>query len=404
MEHTSPNTLSPKKLAALLAVLAALMPFATDMYLPAIPIMADALSANIHRIEQSLSSFLFGCAIGQLLGGALSDLKGRRSIALLGAIIYLIASIIMMRTDSIDALLFWRMVQAAGAGIATVTIGATVRDFFQGREAAKMFTTIGIIMMAAPLAAPMLGAILLEQFGGWRSIFAFLAAYGVLVCVLLWRFMPQKPFTPQPLNYHVFADIVRNFAQVFRQPEALGFLFMQAFCFSSMFVFLTESSFVYMEHYGLNPRQYAWAFGANIITMMLFNRITAYRLRTTDAKNILLSGVAIQFICNLCLAVAVWTWHLPPFFIILIFMMFSVGSAGLISSNAMACYMGYFHKGGGSANAVLGVSQFVIAAGVGWLTTYLHNGTAYVMPSMMLASTLFGIALLWLLSRRAWQN
>ena len=398
------NTSTPagrKRLALMLALLVAVMPFSIDAYLPAMPQMAAALGADIHQIEQSLSVFLLGVALGQLVGGPVSDLKGRRKVALFGLAVYVMATVALLWTDTVAHLLLWRGVQALGGGMATVTVAALVRDRFGGREAAQMFALIGIIMMAAPLAAPMLGA-LLKNLGGWRAIFVFLALYAAAVALLLYWRMPVDAQPPRPLGRDFVPAIAANYARVFRQPQALGFLFFQAFSFSSMFVFLTESSFVYMQLYGLSAHQYAWAFGANIITMMLFNRITAWRLRRSDAHRILLSGVAVQFACNLALCVLVWLWPLPPFALLLALLMTSVGTQGLIVANTQACYMSYFKAEGGSANAVLGTLQFLIAAAVGWLTTQAHNGTAQVMPLMMLSATVCGMALLWLFSRRVW--
>lgn len=403
MNQPNLNGLTPKQLALLLALLITVMPFSTDIYLPEVPVMAQSLHADIHRVEQSLSSFMFGVAIGQLFGGAISDIKGRKMVALTGLGIYLFASLAIIWVGSANELLFWRGVQAIGGGMATVTVGAVVRDFFSGRAAAAMFTTIGIITMAAPLAAPMLGAFL-AKMGSWRAIFVFLAVYAVAVWLLLLRFMPRSNRAVQPFNRAFWVSIVQNFVQVFRQPEALGFMFFQAFSFSSMFAFLTESSFVYMKLYGLSSHQYAWAFGANIITMMAFNRLTAHRLRTTDSKNILLSGIAVQLCCNLALCVAAWSMALPPFWLVLVLLMTSVGTQGLVVSNTQACFMSYFRQVGGSASAVLGTVQFLVAASMGGLTTLLHNGTMHVMPSMMLASTLSGMVLLWLLSRCVWRK
>ena len=182
------NTSTPagrKRLALMLALLVAVMPFSIDAYLPAMPQMAAALGADIHQIEQSLSVFLLGVALGQLVGGPVSDLKGRRKVALFGLAVYVMATTALLWTDTVAHLLLWRGVQALGGGMATVTVAALVRDRFGGREAAQMFALIGIIMMAAPLAAPMLGA-LLKNLGGWRAIFEFLALYAAAVALLLY--------------------------------------------------------------------------------------------------------------------------------------------------------------------------------------------------------------------------
>ena len=239
MIKQSPQTLpiNPRKLALLLSIMVAIMPFSTDIYLSSVPQMAISLHADIHLIEQSLSSFMFGVALGQLMGGALSDIKGRKIIALIGLSVYLMSTIAIIFVDSSRELLFWRWIQAMGGGMATVTVGATVRDFFYGNAAARMFATIGIITLIAPLGAPMLGTGL-AALGGWRSIFIFLVIYALVVMICIWHFMPRAKMPSQPLNSQIFHKIKQNFVLVFRERESLGFMFFQTAGFAAMFVFL----------------------------------------------------------------------------------------------------------------------------------------------------------------------
>lgn len=196
-----------------------------------------------------------------------------------------------------------------------------------------------------------------------------------------------------------------RYRHVLSTRPALGFLFFQAFSFSSMFVFLTESSFVYMNLYGLSAHAYAWVFGLNIITMATFNRITAWKLKTgSDAKDILKWGILIQLAANTLMVAAVMLTGMPPLWWLVGCVMVSVGTQGLIVANTQACFMGYFKEEGGSANAVLGVCQSLIGAAVGMLTTWLHNGTPQVMAGMMLAATVCGMVLLLAFSRDAWRE
>lgn len=399
----APQTLSDKQMAALLAMLVAIMPFSVDAYLPAIPAMAEALGADIHRIEQSLSTFMFGVAAGQLVGGSIADIKGRRVVALTGLVVYIASVIGLVFIRSADELLLLRMVQAFGAGMTVVVVGAIVRDNYEGNKAAQMFALIGIIMMGAPLVAPMLGAAL-KALGGWRLIFGFLALYAAIVWGLLYRFL-AKPVHTDAINRSIFRTVAARYRHVLSTRPALGFLFFQAFSFSSMFVFLTESSFVYMNLYGLSAHAYAWVFGLNIITMATFNRITAWKLKTgSDAKDILKWGILIQLAANALMVAAVMLTGMPPLWWLVGCVMVSVGTQGLIVANTQACFMGYFKEEGGSANAVLGVCQSLIGAAVGMLTTWLHNGTPQVMAGMMLAATVCGIVLLLAFSRDAWRT
>ena len=399
----APQTLSDKQMAALLAMLVAIMPFSVDAYLPAIPAMAEALGADIHRIEQSLSTFMFGVAAGQLVGGSIADIKGRRVVALTGLVVYIASVIGLVFIRSADELLLLRMVQAFGAGMTVVVVGAIVRDNYEGNKAAQMFALIGIIMMGAPLVAPMLGAAL-KALGGWRLIFGFLALYAAIVWGLLYRFL-AKPVHTDAINRSIFRTVAARYRHVLSTRPALGFLFFQAFSFSSMFVFLTESSFVYMNLYGLSAHAYAWVFGLNIITMATFNRITAWKLKTgSDAQDILKWGILIQLAANTLMVAAVMLTGMPPLWWLVGCVMVSVGTQGLIVANTQACFMGYFKEEGGSANAVLGVCQSLIGAAVGMLTTWLHNGTPQVMAGMMLAATVCGMVLLLAFSRDAWRT
>lgn len=399
----APQTLSDKQMAALLAMLVAIMPFSVDAYLPAIPAMADSLGADIHRIEQSLSTFMFGVAAGQLVGGSIADIKGRRVVALTGLVVYIASVIGLVFIRSADELLLLRMVQAFGAGMTVVVVGAIVRDNYEGNKAAQMFALIGIIMMGAPLVAPMLGAAL-KALGGWRLIFGFLALYAAIVWGLLYRFL-AKPVHTDAINRSIFRTVAARYRHVLSTRPALGFLFFQAFSFSSMFVFLTESSFVYMNLYGLSAHAYAWVFGLNIITMATFNRITAWKLKTgSDAQDILKWGILIQLAANALMVAAVMLTGMPPLWWLVGCVMVSVGTQGLIVANTQACFMGYFKEEGGSANAVLGVCQSLIGAAVGMLTTWLHNGTPQVMAGMMLAATVCGMVLLLAFSRDAWRE
>ena len=398
--YTPRIRLKEKQMAVLLAAMVAIMPFSIDAYLPSIPQIAGSLHADIHYIERSLSSFVFGVAAGQLAGGALSDIKGRRNIALLGLFVYLLSSLALIFVQNADQLMLMRAVQALGGGMSAVVVGAIVRDNYQGRQAAQMFALIGIITLAAPLAAPMIGA-QLQKFGGWRSVFAFLFGYALLVSAALWFFLPQHK-AAEPLKAAQIRQIFSRYGRVLANRPSLGFLFYHAATFSAMMVFLTESSFVYIQLYGLTPSQFAWAFGCNILTMMTLNRLTAWLLRKGyEPRQILPLGTAVQLGANLILVSAVQITGLPPFWLLLLPVMFAVGAQGMIVANTQALFMGSFKQEiGGSANAVLTCFQSLLAAAASFLTTKLHNGTASTMAVMMFATSLTGFVLLMLLSHR----
>jgi drug resistance transporter, bcr/cflA subfamily len=393
------KTLTRKQMAALLAMLIALMPFSIDAYLPSLLKIAQSLSADIHQIEKSLSSFIFGVAIGQIIGGSLSDIKGRKNIALVGLSVYLLGCLGLIFVQTAEQLMILRIVQALGAGMSAVVVGALVRDNYHGKDAAQMFALIGIILMAAPLAAPMLGS-MLQKIGGWRSIFVFLLLYAAMVFVLLFKLLPQHKQV-ESITATQLRSIGTRYVQVLQNKAALGFLFYQAASFSSMFSFLTESPFVYMQLYGLSPTQYSWVFIGNVIMMMICNRLTAFGLRYnwTSAK-LLKIGVTIQMLANIALLILVFLMKLSSLWLLVLLVMISVGTQGLIVANTQTLFMSQYQpEVAGSANAILSAGQSLIAAGVGFLVTFLHNGTALTMVGMMFMATTCGLGLLMFFSR-----
>lgn len=399
---TPTQTLSDRRMALLLAAMSAIMPFSIDAYLPAVTEMAAALSVGEADIQTNLSLFLVGQSLGVLIGGAWSDWSGRRTVALSGLLLYCLASLGLALLGSLEQFLLLRLAQAFGAGMVAVISGAVVRDLYEGRQAAQMFALIGVIMMAAPLLAPIIGWLML-QIGGWRAVFVFLLLYAASVWWLQWRFLPAvKPVSP-PAGSPT-AVIAGRYRRVFGTPEALGFLFFQAFSFSSMFAFLTESPYVYMTLYGMEKGIYALVFALNIITMTAFNRLTALRLRRgSEPARILLIGIGVQFAANTALVVLTQLSALPPVALFVGLVMLSVGSQGLVTANTQACFMQHFQQEGGSANGVLLSSQALIAASVGFITTRLHDGSAETMPLMMLSATLCGMVLLFGFSKQAFR-
>ena len=404
-QNKTTHTLSDKQLSLLLAMLVAIMPFSIDTYLPAMTDVAHSLNSSVHLVEKSLSTYLLGAAMGQLIGGSLSDMKGRKPICLIGLVIFIVSTIIITQVTQVEWLIGMRMVQGLGAGMATVIVPAMVRDRYTGVQAAQMFATIGIIIMIAPSIAPMFGAVI-HGLLGWQAIFGFLLLYGVALLLSMWRFLPSNTPQRQP-NEQFWSGVFSRYREVLKKREAMGFLLLQGFCFSCMFVFLTESTWVYKNYYGLSNTEYAWAFMLNIVAMACFNRITAFRLKKgAQPHKILLSGLAVQVTTGLILAV--WCLlTLPPFQVMVLLVMVTIGAQGLIVPSNQAIYMSYFSREAGSANALLGSGMQLIAFGIGWLTTELHswsNGKLTVMPLMMLASTLSAIIAIRVLSRSSFKT
>ncbi|MFV1851346.1 MAG: multidrug effflux MFS transporter [Thalassospira sp.] len=387
MAQNAPNTLpDPKRLAILLAALIATAPFAIDTYLPAIPAMAADFGAQTHAVEVSISTFLIGFALGQLIGGPLSDRIGRRPVAMTGLVIYIITSAIITTVDSALSLNVMRFVQAIGGGFALVVVGASVRDLYDGKEAARMFALIAVIMMIAPLAAPTVGSILLVWFN-WQAIFVLLIVYGSVMLFVVWYKMPETTKL-RPRYAGPARRVWWTYLEVLRTRKAVGFMLTHTGASAVMFSFLTDSPFMYIDFFGITPAQFPYLFGANIAVIVICNRLNSPLLARYELHQILKVGIAIQFaaVAGLFLAVNVFE---PSLYSVVPLVMVSVGMIGLTAPCATASFMQYFPHIGGTATALMGTIQFATGAVAGMVIGHFHDGTLLPVTLSMLGFAIF---------------
>ncbi len=366
---------SIRSLAILLAMLVAVAPFAIDMYLPAMKVMATDLATAIHYVEVSISTFLLGFALGQLLGGPLSDKFGRKPMIAIGLMLFSITSLLLTQTESIEQLLALRALQAIGGGIATVNSSAIIRDLFSGDEMAKVLSMVAIVMMSAPLIAPLLGSLIITYFS-WQTIFLILAIYSACVMVLLlWR-LPET--RKKPDNNRVTQPSIKPsskpwqaYKRVLTHPQAMGFVMAISLSFSGMFVFITASAFAYMEYFSVSAQLFPFIFGGNVLLMMLMNRVNVWALNHYSSASILTLGLGLQILCGVGLIIA--SYFDPNLSIIVALVMVFVGSIGLVAANATAGALNFFPDISGTATAVIGVTEFTLGALMGILWSLLHE-------------------------------
>lgn len=384
--------MSPNKMALMLAMLSMLVPFSINAFLPALPHIADSLNVNIQTIGRSISSFGAGIAIGQLTGGAWSDVKGRRITILSGLSVYILATWSLVFIHSADWFIYLRFIQAVGLGMATVVVSAVVRDYYQGNNLAQMYAHISILVMAAPMIAPLLGAVV-EAIAGWRAIMALFLLYSLLLIEFFYYFMPNNLRTESISSIDMINRVINGYFHVFINKSAMGFLFIQAASFSSIMIFITESPYFYMQMYELSTVEYSLILAANVISMAICNRFTAYLLDIgNEPQEILRFGMLIQLLANASLFALVWWDNHPPFLSLAMIIIVSIGTQGLISANAQTLFIEHFAKGG-SASAVFSFGQSIISALAALMITLLHNNELLLMAGMMLTATLTGILL-----------
>lgn len=378
--------LNPRRVALLVAANTALAPFAIDAYLPAIGILAEDINASIHHTELSISMFLLGFAIGQLCFGPVSDRFGRKPVLLSGLVVFMLASLAITTADSLTSLLVWRFIQALGGGACVVNSAAIVRDCFSGREAAKVMSTMAMIMMLAPLVAPAVGSILLH-IAGWWLIFVFLAVYAGF---LLWLLGTRLPETRDPnLPAASARQVVRNYASVLRHREGMGYICAVAASFAGLFAFVTASPFLYLDYFSLSPSVYPIVFGVNVVMIAMSNRVNIHLLRKRTPQQNLRLGLVIQLIAALGLVVAT-ALNVASLYVVVPLIMVFTGMIGLITPNAISSLLDHFGHISATATALLGGIQFSCGALAGVMVGLFQVEHLWPMVLTMLAAALLG--------------
>ena len=380
------------RLALALACCVAIAPFALDAYLPAFPDIALSLGVSVHEVSRSVSIYMIALSMGQLVGGPLADRWGRQWVMMSGLALFVISSLAISQADTLPWLLAWRFVQAFGGGWVIVCVPALVRDRVRGVEAARLFSLIGLITVAAPAVAPSIGSLLLA-WGGWQAVFYFIAIYGVLAAVAAKAVI----FAGRPLLTTGQGDphresIVRRYRAVLATPSALRYVFLQASVFSVMMLFVTHASFIYQQYFDVSTGVFSALFGANILLMWSVMLLNRWLLGRKSPANLLRAGVTLQATAvALMLLVAV---AIPELVLFAPALMLTVGAVGATSPNCQACYMEHFGSNGGTAAALMGASQFGIAGLVSTASTLLPE-TLVTIVLTQTACALIALTLAW---------
>ena len=379
------------RLAVMLAALVAIGPFAIDTYLPALPTMAKDFGVSAASLQLTVSFYFLGAAVGQIIGGPVSDSRGRKPVALFGLSIFLVASLLISMAATVNQILVLRFIQALGGGATVVISAATIRDRYRDkREAARMLSLVSMMMLLAPMVAPSFGAVVLI-FADWRTIFVALAVYSGLLLFMVIVYFPEtrevKPSTDSSSVTSV-RSVLQAYGKVFRHGKAMGFIFCIGFALGGLFTFLTTSPFAYMEYFGVSPNIYPLMFGSNVFLYMLLNRVNMNLLNKYDPVQLIPYGVSLQVLASFLLVVHVLYFQ-PRVEIVFFLVLMNICSISLIAANATSCALKYFPEIAGTANAVIGTMNFGLAGMTGIITSLFHDGTLLPMVvTMLVGSTL----------------
>jgi DHA1 family bicyclomycin/chloramphenicol resistance-like MFS transporter len=359
------------RLLLILGALSAFAPFAIDMYLPSFPSLALSFATDIEHVQLSLAVYFAGLASGQLFYGPLADRFGRRLPLLVGIGLFCLASLGCALAPSLPWLIAARFVQALGGCAGMVIARAVVRDLCEPIAAARAFSQIMLVTGIAPIIAPFAGSLLLSTFG-WQAIFVslalFAAACGTAVALWLPESLPaHHPRAP-------LSGALRNYLRLLRDRSFIGHTLTGGIAMAGMFAYISGSPFVLIELYGVAPEHYGWVFGLNAAGFILLGQVNA-RLVVRQGPAFWLRRAVLAYAAAGLILLLVGAFQPKALPVLMIPLFCAIALLGGIVPNASACALAGQGANAGSASALMGSLQFVLAALASSSVGALHNGT-----------------------------
>lgn len=372
-------------------------PLSTDMYVPALPSMSAYFGTSPSVVNLTLSLYLVGFAIGQLVYGPVSDRFGRRPALLGGLSIYFISTCAVMLAPTIETLIAARFFQALGACSGQVIGRAIIRDLHDRAGTTRMLAYATVVMGLTSAVTPTLGGFI-SVWLSWRVIFLFLAVYGLFIGFFIWRRLPEplarlNPHAIQPLK------TLRNFGFLLRDRAFAGYLASLCFMFAGMFSFIAGGSFVFQEVLGLKPQEFGLVFMAMASTFIVGSLITGRVSRRIDPHRVY--GLAISGAAVGAVLVAIVAASEPSGAVVLVLpWMLVTFSMGFVMPLGYAAALSAHPHLAGTASALLGASQSASSAFAGYLAGRVFNGTALPMGLLIGIFTTLAFVSFFLVVRR----
>nr|WP_318380948.1 Bcr/CflA family multidrug efflux MFS transporter [uncultured Enterobacter sp.] len=359
----------------ILGLLAMLMPLSIDMYLPALPVIAQQFAVPAGSAQMTLSTYILGFALGQLLYGPMADSIGRKPVILGGTLIFAAAAVACALSQTIDQLITMRFFHGLAAAAASVVINALMRDIYPKEEFSRMMSFVMLVTTVAPLMAPMVGGAVLVWFS-WHAIFWILAIAALLASLMIFFFIRETLPVERRQKFHIRTTL-GNFATLFRHKRVLSYMLASGFSFAGMFSFLSAGPFVYIEINHVSPQDFGYYFALNIVFLFIMTIINGRFVRRVGALNMFRAGLWVQFVMALwmvlCAAFDVGFWAL------VVGVAAFVGCISLVASNAMAVILDEFPHMAGTASSLAGTFRFGIGAIVGALLSLATFNSAWPM-------------------------
>jgi DHA1 family bicyclomycin/chloramphenicol resistance-like MFS transporter len=383
-------------LVATVIFLTAIAPLATDMYVPAFPRVAGDLSASATLVQLTLTTFFVGMALGQLVGGPVSDQYGRRRLLLASIAVMTVASVVCALTPSIGIMMAARLGHGFAGGWAMVIGRAVIVDLAVGAQLVRVLNVIAAVGGIAPIAGPLLGAVIL-QVSGWRVSFWAVAVLGVAMVLAVLVAVPES--LPADRRHggglRVFAAAGR---QVLANRRYVGYLLVSGSAMGALFAYVATSAFVLQSMNGLSPTAYSVDFAANAAGMTVAALVAARLVGRIATRKVILAGQVAALAAGVAmLAGALWSG--TPLVLAIVCFLVLMTAQGLIIPNGGALASAEVPEHPGTGSALLGFVQWLAAGTIAPIAGLGGDHTAVPMALLMIAGAALSMAGLLVLAR-----
>jgi DHA1 family bicyclomycin/chloramphenicol resistance-like MFS transporter len=366
------------RIALVLGLLSAIGPFAIDMYLPALPSIGKDLHTDTSVTQLSLLAFFVSFALAQLFYGPLSDMWGRKLPLYIGIAIFALASIGCALASDIQTLIAFRFIQGIGGAAGMVIPRAVVRDMHTGVEAARLMSLLMLVFSISPILAPLTGSAVIVFFG-WRGVFWAVMIAALIGLVLMYTQLGETRSKEERAQSGL-GSALAAYGRLFRDGNFLTLTFIGGFAISSFLIYLANSPFVLIEHYGLTPTQYSFAFSINAVSFFGVSQFTAWfgsRFGLVRVMRMAVTGFAFTMVAMAVVMGAGFT-QLP---VLASFLFVGFGFLGLVIPTSAVLALEDHGDIAGTASSLMGTLQFVAAAILIAVSSIFADGTAVPMAA-----------------------
>jgi DHA1 family bicyclomycin/chloramphenicol resistance-like MFS transporter len=378
--NTPQDSLSLKLLLPLLASIVAVSPLSIDIYLPAMPLLARVFDTDMPAVQNSLSVYLLGYALGLATFGPLADKYSKRTLVFIGLGGFAVMSLCLPIVTSINEFIVVRFFQAFISSAATVVVPATIRNIYK-EHSAKGLSYVSMIMMIAPMIAPSIGSLLLLH--SWQLMFYVLATYSLVILCFAYRYFPSDTTAPTKTS----VGFIERYKIVFSCKKARLYILTSMFISFAFFTYITAIPFIYLTVFSTSEVTFSVLFAINIIGLMLAHFINTRCVVRYGSRKMLALGLIVAVIfASLLLLVTVF--QLPIVFTVVSILPL-MGSISIIAVNSDALILNALAKQSGTATAVIGILRFGIGALAGPLLAISYNGSALPFAFIMWSAVIF---------------